>query len=173
MNPVDKLKKLSRKLKETNDPIEKQKIYKEMKRIQTFGINSMYGATSIPNSLLLNDIDINKKKLYGVIRNIRIEFDNSKETSTQHYKTPIKDISIEAVNPDSLILERRLNKIFTYDISFLINDIIKYLKEKLNRPVLNFQYTVENHNCSYLITFTTDLDFKGSILFSIREIEIK
>ena len=173
MNPVNKLKELSKKLKETNDPIERQKIYREMKRTQTFAINSTYGATSMPKSLLLNDIDVNKKKLYGIVRDIHIEFSNSKETSTQHYKTPIKDISIEAVDPDSLILERRLNKIFTDNISLLISDIIKYLKEKLNRPVLNFQYTVKNYNNSYLITFTTDSDFKGSILFSIREIEIK
>lgn len=173
MKPIDKLKELNKMLKTTEDIKEKQKIFKQMKRVQTFGVNSTYGATSIPNSSLFNDIDVNKKKLYGIVRDIRIEFENSKETSTQHYKTPIEDISIEAVNPDPLILERRLNKIFTNDISLLISDIIKYLKEKLNRPVLNFQYTVKNYNNSYLITFTTDSDFKGSILFSIREIEIK
>ena len=28
-----------------------------------FGVNSMYGAMSIHDSMLLNDIDVNKKKL--------------------------------------------------------------------------------------------------------------
>ena len=173
MKPINKIKELSKKLKTTDDPKEKEEIFRQMKRIQTFGINSMYGATSIHDSMLLNDIDVNKKKLYGIVKYTRIVFDNSEEVSSQYYKTPITDISVETVDSDPSILERRLNKIFSKDISFLVNDIIRYLKDKTNRSISDFQYTLENSNGNYFISFNTDSGFRADVLFGIIEIEIK
>ena len=173
MKPVDKIKELSKKLKTTNDPKEKEEIFKQMKIIQTFGINSTYGATSIRDSILFNDIDVNKKKLYAIVKYTCIVFDNTEEISCQYYKAPMTDISIEIVDSDPFILERRLNKIFSKDISFLVNDIIRYLKDKTNKSISDFQYTVENNNGNYFISFNTDSGFRAEVLFGIREIEIK
>ena len=63
MNPIDRIKELSKRLKITNDPKEREEMFKQMKRIQTFGINSIYGAMSIHDSILFNSINVNKKKL--------------------------------------------------------------------------------------------------------------
>jgi len=112
-------------------------------------------------------------KLYGIVKEVYVEFDNSTEVSSQYYKTPIREIFIEAVNKDKNILVSRLKDIIDNHLSFLILDTGKWIESTIKRPLINLTYDLEVKDDTYIIKYNTQSYVKGAITLAVREIDIK
>ena len=112
-------------------------------------------------------------KLYGIVKEVYIEFDNSTEPSSQYYKTPIREIFIETVNKDKNILTSRLKDIVDNHLSFLILDTGKWIESVIKRPLINLTYDLEVKDDTYIIKYDTQSYVKGIITLAIRQISIE
>ena len=58
---IEELINLQRQLKTETDPKKKEKIMRQMRVVQTLGINSMYGAYDIPKSALFSNKALDRR----------------------------------------------------------------------------------------------------------------
>jgi len=112
-------------------------------------------------------------KLYAIVKEVYIEFDNSTEPSSQYYKTPIREFAIETVNKDKNILSSRLKDIVDNNLSFLILDTGKWIESVIKRPLINLAYDLEVKDGVYIIKYDTQSYVKGTISLAIRQINIE
>ena len=144
-----------------------------MKKLTIKNTKSVLNINNKEDTGNVESVSSNHLKLYGIVKEVYIEFDNSIEPSSQYYKTPIREIFIEAVNKDKNTVSSRLKDIVDNHLSFLLLDTGKWIESVIKRPLINFTYDLEVKDNLYIIKYDTQSYVKGTITLSIREIDIK